>query len=63
MKIVELEKGVYLAPWQGDPGRTLVLGSAKVFANNASAKKALENARGLLRKFPNAVIRPTTRSR
>jgi len=44
MFIVELEKGVFLAPWDGDPGRTLVEGSAKQFKKQATAFAALEKA-------------------
>lgn len=39
--IVELEPGVYLAPWRGDPGRTLVKDSAKVFPGQPAAYRAL----------------------
>jgi hypothetical protein len=42
--IVRLETGVWLAPWDGDPGRTLVESSAKVFPDAALAYKALAAA-------------------
>ena len=32
MYIVKIEKGVWLADWFGDPGRTLVLNNAKIFS-------------------------------
>jgi hypothetical protein len=44
--IVEIESGVYLAPWKGDPGRTLNLASAKVFTGIQRATLALARARG-----------------
>jgi len=59
MFIVELHQGTWLAPWQGDPGRTLVLDSAKQFNTEASAKRALAKAREY-RKFPNTKILPVT---
>jgi hypothetical protein len=40
-----LEPGVWLAPWDGDPGRTLVFKTAKIFATKNLAKKALKAAR------------------
>lgn len=42
--IVEIETGVWLAPWEGDPGRTLVRSSAKRFVTRQSARRALANA-------------------
>lgn len=45
MWIVEIEKGVWLAPWRGDPGRTLVKESAKQFDKEWKAHKALDDAR------------------
>ena len=61
MPIVELEKDVWLAKWQGDPGRTLDIRSAKKFKTNKEAKLALLGARNY-RPFVNAVIRPTPRA-
>ncbi len=29
--VAELEPGVWIAPWSGDPGRTLLKTNAKVF--------------------------------
>jgi len=43
--IVELEKGVYLATWEGDPGRTLDEENAKQFRTLKSARKAIEKAK------------------
>lgn len=54
--IVELEPGVWLAGWRGDPGRTLVRASAKVFLSTAAAASALAGAR-TFRAFPLARIR------
>lgn len=53
--IVELEQGVWLAPWSGNPGRTLKKSSARLYANEHSAAIALGKARKF-RKFRNAVI-------
>ena len=30
--VVELQPGCWIAPWKGDPGRTEVLSSAKLFS-------------------------------
>jgi len=43
--VVEIDKGVWLAPWDGDPGRTLVLGSAKLFDSQEEASKAVAEVR------------------
>ncbi len=43
--IVELEYGVWIAPWPGDPGRTLCRSSARWFGTTAQATRALEQAR------------------
>jgi hypothetical protein len=56
--IVELEDGVYLAAWNGDPGRTLVKSSAKRFKAYAQAQFALLGARNY-RPFERAKIIPT----
>lgn len=61
MPIIELEKGVYLAPWEGDPGRTLDIRTAKKFKTRKDAEFALMGARNW-RPFRNAVIRPTPRA-
>lgn len=55
--IVELEPGVWLAPWKGDPGRTLVESSARRYPNHRAAETALSFARSL-RPFPSARILP-----
>ena len=39
--IVEIEPGVFLAPIEGDPGRTLVSENAKVFESHKKARIAL----------------------
>lgn len=61
MPIVELEKGVWLAPWEGDPGRTLNKMTAKHFKTRKAAEFALVGARNY-RPFVNAQIRPTPRA-
>jgi hypothetical protein len=52
---VQLEADVWLAPWTGDPGRTLVRQTAKRFASITGAKQALVKARHF-RPFPHARI-------
>ncbi len=49
MWIVEISPGCWLAPWSGDPGRTLVKDSAKRFRTERGAKQALGIARN---RFP-----------
>jgi len=44
MHIVELEKGVWLAPWEGDPGRTLKIENALKFITEYQAKVGLRFA-------------------
>lgn len=48
---------MWLAPWQGDPGRTFEKASAVRFKNRAAAGKALEIARQFRPKL-SAVIEP-----
>ena len=55
MYIVELEPGVWLAPWGGDPGRTVLRCSARNFKREHLACNALERARRF-RKFENARV-------
>lgn len=43
--VVEIQPGCWLAPWGGDPGRTLVLNSARVFPSKRAARMALKRAR------------------
>ena len=56
MFIVELETNVFLADWDGDPGRTLIKKNAKKFKNDVTAFFALEKARKY-RKFKNGVVK------
>jgi len=44
MYIVELEKGVWLAPWSGDPGRTLKMCNAKEFKTRRQTCLAIGRA-------------------
>ena len=53
--VVEIEHKVYLASWDGDPGRTLLRGNAKRFKSVRSATYGLYMARKY-RDFPDAVI-------
>ncbi len=59
--IVELQQGVWLAPWQGDPGRTLVKHSARVYQTEHGARVALGIARKC-RPFAKARIVPSDRA-
>lgn len=43
--IVELEPGVFLAPGDGDPARTLVAEHARVFESHPRAARAIVDAR------------------
>lgn len=43
--ILELEPGVWLADWAGDPGKTLVKENAKTFKTRTDAANALKEAR------------------
>ena len=36
--IIELEKGVFIATWDGDPGRTLFKETAKTFSKKNAEK-------------------------
>ena len=56
--IVEIEKGVWLAARDGDPGRTLVKENAKRFRSELAANRALGKARSLPHRngFPEAKI-------
>jgi|GEM_PF-2079545 len=63
MWIVELYDGCWFAPWDGDPGRTLVRESAEQFKSKAAAKRALDsakNAYGSFRDFSQAKIIPAS---
>lgn len=55
MWIVELEKGVWIAPISGDPGRTLVEENATKFVSEDLAQWALKGARKY-RPFANARV-------
>lgn len=56
MYLVELEKGVWLAEWEGDPGRTLDIENAKQFKTGKGARISLTLARQY-RPFKGAVVR------
>ena len=43
--IAELSQGCWLAPWEGDPGRTVVKDNAQRYATEGAAKVALTRAR------------------
>ena len=42
--IVELQPGFWLAEWSGDPGRTLLKTSARKFATQCGAFRAIAHA-------------------
>jgi len=50
MYIIELEKGIWLAPWEGDPGRTLKKENARRFRTKKEANRMLIMAL-LMRQF------------
>jgi len=43
--IVELEQNTWIAPWEGDPGRTSVIENSKVFPTKRTAEAGLKAAR------------------
>ena len=53
--IVEIEEGLFLAKWSGDPGRTLIEKSARRYKDVSAATYALARARRF-RDFPDARI-------
>lgn len=55
MYILELEDRVWLAPWDGDPGRTLDINNAIKFINISGAFKELKYARKF-RPFKHAKV-------
>jgi len=38
------DQDCWLAPWDGDPGRTIVLENAKIFKTEDSATRAIDKA-------------------
>lgn len=38
--VIKIQKGCWIAPWDGDPGRTLVFESAKIFRSLGAATRA-----------------------
>ena len=56
MYIVELEKGVWIANWEGDPGRTLKKENESIFQSKAGANRNLKDARKYIH-FENAKIK------
>lgn len=55
MYIVEIEENVWIAPWDGDPGRCYKIYNAEKFNDKKSAEKALRKAREF-RPFAKAKI-------
>jgi hypothetical protein len=55
--IVKLEEGVWIAPWNGDPGRTVIEYHAKKFLFSEEAERYIAKARRY-RAFPDAEIVP-----
>lgn len=60
MYIVKLEAGVWLAAWDGDPGRTLKKTSAKKFKTQAEAHRAIFDALRF-RVFKNPIVQTDIR--
>lgn len=56
--IVQLQEGCWLAPWRGDPGRTLLIENAKRFRTENGAKHALSHAKKMFpfRDFSDARV-------
>ncbi len=54
--IVELQRGCWLAPWRGDPGRTLVRVNARKYKTIKGANIALGRSK-IYRDFPNSKIK------
>ena len=42
--VVRIGENCWLAPWQGDPGRTIVKENARVFCSRQAADKAIKAA-------------------
>jgi len=59
MFIVELESGVWLAPWPGSPGVTTREDYAKQWAKLRYARSALTTARTFRAAYPDAQIYET----
>lgn len=57
--VVELEPGVFLAPVEGDPGRTLLIHNATIFRTISSAKRLMLQAQAQ-RPFPDAQCVPVS---
>lgn len=43
--LAKLSEGCWLAPWEGDPGRTIVEDNAQRYKTEGAAKAALTRAR------------------
>lgn len=46
--VIELQPGCWIADWTGDPGRTEVLDSAKIYTSKKAAQNALNK---MIRKY------------
>ena len=57
--IVEIERDVWLADWEGDPSRTLDIRTAKLFKSERAANLALKRARQY-RPFINGAVKKLT---
>lgn len=42
--IVSMGDGMWFAPWEGDPGRTCIRSSAKLYRSKRKAQRAVEKA-------------------
>jgi hypothetical protein len=45
VRILNMSSPCWLAPWEGDPGRTLVLNNASVYKSHIEAEEAIVRAR------------------
>ena len=48
MYIIQLARTSWVADWEGDPGRTLVLQNAKIFSHKSIAERTLK---GLSKRY------------
>ena len=56
MYIVQLDYGVWLASWSGDPGRTLLESNARKYKTKKGARIAMARVHTLFGRFLNAKI-------
>ena len=47
--VIKLQEDVFIADWDGDPGRTPLIGNAKIFKSQESAQEFLRKTK---EKYP-----------